>query len=82
MTPTTSRLEAAPPYLFAGASSHRAAVANTLREADAAASDGDLRAALSWLETVEAIGDRLPPVYADRRRAWRSELAARSRDRA
>src|SRR5271165_5459940 len=39
---------------------HEAAVANTLRWADDAAARGDHADAVSWVETVLAIGDELP----------------------
>jgi uncharacterized protein HemY len=57
-------------------SRHEIAVLNTLRGADAAAERGDYADALSWLETVSAIGDALPEEYEHKRRAWSATLAS------
>jgi hypothetical protein len=54
---------------------HAAAVANTLRWADDAAACGDHADAVSWVETVLAIGDELPEEYAAKRDIWRRKLA-------
>jgi hypothetical protein len=40
---------------------HRAAVASGLGWADDAAARGDYTEALSWLRTIEAVGDQLTP---------------------
>lgn len=53
---------------------HRAAVANTLQWADEAAACGDHFDAVAWLDTVEAIGDKLPVVYKTRRASWCAQL--------
>lgn len=53
---------------------HRAAVANTLQWADEAAACGDHFDAVAWLDTVEAIGDKLPEVYETRRDSWCAQL--------
>jgi hypothetical protein len=55
---------------------HQAAVANTLQWADEAAERGDHGNAVAWLDTLEAIGDELPEVYAIRRASWSSHPAA------
>lgn len=48
-------------------SRHAAAVSNSFRMADAAAQDGDHRAALGWLEAVRATGETLPEEYEHKR---------------
>jgi hypothetical protein len=54
---------------------HLAAVARTLQWADEAAEHGDYLDAVLWLETLEAIGDKLPGVYESRRGAWSAQIA-------
>ncbi len=54
---------------------HLAAVARTLQWADEAAERGDHFDAVAWLETLEAIGDRLSEVYEDRRGSWSAQIA-------
>ena len=54
---------------------HLAAVARTLQWADESADRGDLREAIAWLGTLEAIGDEVPGVYEFRRDCWSAELA-------
>ncbi len=54
---------------------HLAAVARTLQWADEAAERGDYFDAVLWLETLEAIGDQLPEVYASRRGSWSAQIA-------
>ncbi len=49
---------------------HATAVTNTLGWADEAAADGRYAEALSWLLTIEAIGDALPAEYRRRRSTW------------
>lgn len=56
-------------------SKHEAAVADTLRQADEAAGNGDYPQALSWLQLIDAIGDALPEGYELKRRAWLAEIA-------
>jgi hypothetical protein len=58
-------------------SRHDAAVSNTLRQADDAATQGDLAGALSWLAMLEAIGDALPSGYSTKRQAWLGALSAK-----
>lgn len=58
-------------------SRHEQAVANTLSLADSAAAQGDYAEALAWLTTLDAIGDRLPNLYAAKRVAWAHEYRAR-----
>jgi hypothetical protein len=53
---------------------HLAAVARTLQWADESAERGDHLDAISWLKTLEAIGDTLPDVYETRRDSWSAEL--------
>jgi hypothetical protein len=50
---------------------HERAVARTLEFAEEAASRGHLSDALAWLETLEAIGRRLPDEYVSKRLEWR-----------
>ena len=54
---------------------HERAVARTLEYAEEAASRGDFSEALAWLETLEAIGRRLPTEYASKRLEWRLAVA-------
>ncbi len=49
---------------------HAHAVARSLRWADEAAERGDHANALGWVETVLAIGDRLPEEYERKRAEW------------
>lgn len=49
---------------------HEAAVASTLRLADEAAAGGDYQDALTWLVTLEAIGDQIPDEYERKREVW------------
>lgn len=58
-------------------SKHERAVANTLSLADSAASGGDYAEALAWLDTLGAIGDPLPELYAAKRANWAHEHRAR-----
>lgn len=58
-------------------SRHELAVANTLSLADEAAARGDYAEALAWLDTLDAIGDRLPEMYAAKRPVWSRARAAR-----
>ncbi len=53
---------------------HLAAVARTLQWADESAERGDVFDALAWINTVEAIGDKLPEVYEIRRDSWCAQL--------
>lgn len=53
-------------------------MANTLVLADQAAAVGEYVEALAWLDTLEAIGTRLPHVYAARRGVWARACAART----
>jgi hypothetical protein len=53
---------------------HRAAVGNTLQWADEAAACGHHFDAVAWLDTVEAIGDKLSEVYEIRRASWCAHL--------
>jgi hypothetical protein len=50
-----------------------------LERADAAASRGGYADALAWLDSVDAIGDGLDPVYEDRRQVWRLKLETGAR---
>lgn len=59
---------------------HRAAVARSLGWADDAAARDDHTDALSWLGTIEAIGDHLTPEYEAKRQTW-LELAGANRRR-
>ncbi len=52
---------------------HRAAVANTLQWADESAERGNHLDALAWLDTIEAIGDKLPKAYEIRRASWSAQ---------
>ncbi len=52
------------------AARHQRAVANTLAWADEAAQSGRYSDALSWLSTVESIGEVLPDEYLAKRSAW------------
>jgi hypothetical protein len=54
---------------------HERAVARTLEFAEEAASRGDFSEALAWLETLDAIGRRLPSEYASKRLEWRLAVA-------
>ena len=54
---------------------HVAAVARTLGWAQESADGGDYADALKWIQTVEAIGERIPPGYVTKREAWGSALA-------
>ncbi len=56
---------------------HRAAVAQTLSWARAAAARGDHADALAWLATLDAIGHPLSREDQYRRAAWRDALVAR-----
>jgi hypothetical protein len=49
---------------------YRAAVARSLSWADEAAENGDHADALSWLRTIEAIGDQLNAEYQAKRQLW------------
>jgi hypothetical protein len=49
---------------------HWAAVERSLATADAAAERGDYAEALSWLQTVEAIGDPLSDEFLRKRARW------------
>lgn len=46
--------------------------------ADEAAAQGDYADALAWLDTLGAIGDRLPEMYAAKRSVWVHARAARA----
>lgn len=61
-----------------GQSRHERAVANTLRLADRAAADGEYVEALAWLDTLDAIGTRLPAAYAAKRPVWARACAVRA----
>jgi len=54
----------------AGARRTRDAVLRALELADAAAERGEHAEALAWLQTLEAIGHRLDPVYENKRASW------------
>jgi hypothetical protein len=54
---------------------HLAAVARSLRWAQESAERGDYADALAWIQTVEAIGEQLPPSYQTKREAWHGALA-------
>jgi len=54
---------------------HLTAVETTLAWAQESAERGDYVDALKWIETVEAIGDQVPPSYQTKRQAWLSVLA-------
>jgi hypothetical protein len=54
---------------------HLVAVARSLGWAQESAERGDYADALQWIQTVEAIGELLPPSYHAKREAWRSALA-------
>lgn len=56
-----SLLKPRPPWL---------AATSTLLLADDAAAAGNYGLALWWLAGIEAIGDRLPDEYLDKRSAW------------
>lgn len=51
-------------------SRHERAVAHTLGLADQAAIFGEFAEALAWLDTLDAIGVRLPEAYVAKRFAW------------
>lgn len=53
---------------------HEKAVANSLRLAVEAAERGDFVEALAWVDTVQAIGDELPPDMQASRSAWLEHL--------
>jgi hypothetical protein len=50
-------------------------VARTLGWAQESAERGDYSDALKWIQTVEAIGEPIPPSYVTKREAWGSALA-------
>jgi len=54
---------------------HERAVARTLEFAEEAASRSDFSEALAWLETLDAIGRRLPSEYVSKRLEWRLAAA-------
>lgn len=54
---------------------HARAVANSLQLADEAASRGDYAEAVAWVDTVIAIGERLPPDVHQSRQAWLRQMA-------
>jgi hypothetical protein len=60
----------------AGDTKHLAAVARSLRSADAAAAREDYGVALGWLRTVEATGEGLSAVYETSRRMWQLAIDA------
>ena len=60
---------------------HRAAVARSLGWADEAAENGDHADALSWLHTIEAIGDQLTAEYQAKRQLWITLAEHRPRTR-
>ncbi len=55
---------------------HRAAVSGSLRWAQESADRNDYADALGWIRVLEAIGERIPPEYQDKRRVWGVELVA------
>jgi hypothetical protein len=55
---------------------HRAAVGRSLGWAQESADRGDYADALGWIRVLEAIGERLPPSFEAKRRAWGDQLAA------
>lgn len=57
---------------------HQHAVASTLSWADQAAADGEYARALAWLDTLDAIGARLPEAYVAKRPVWARAFAARA----
>jgi hypothetical protein len=61
-----------------GRSRHERAVANTLGWADHAAADGEYADAVAWLDTLDAIGVRLPEPYAAKRPVWVRARAVRA----
>jgi hypothetical protein len=60
----------------AGDTKHLAAVARSLRSADAAAGREDYGIALGWLRTVEATGEGLSAAYETSRRMWQLAVDA------
>lgn len=54
---------------------HLAAVARSLQWAEESAAHGDYADALSWIQTVEAIGDELTQRHRALRLEWRNALA-------
>lgn len=60
-----------------GQARHERAVANTLSWADRAAANGEYAEALAWLDTLEAIGAKLPDLYLAKRPVWARASASR-----
>lgn len=55
---------------------HPDAYSPALAAADTKAGFGDYASALSWLDVAEVLDGELPPVYAAKRQAWASVVAA------
>lgn len=55
---------------------HARAVANSLRLAGEAAARGDYADAVAWIDTVIAIGERLPADVHESRLTWLREMTA------
>jgi hypothetical protein len=49
---------------------HAAIVARTLRWADEAAARHDYVEAIRWVETIQSLGEGLPPEYEAKRETW------------
>jgi hypothetical protein len=62
-------------------SRHQQAVARTLEWAADAARRNDLRDALAWLETIEAVDERLPEGWEEQRKEWEADLALSEKTR-
>ena len=67
-------LSLTPRNVPSGAERHRTAIASTLAWAEDSAARGDYADALSWLDVVEATGDRLVDGYALKRELWLEAL--------
>jgi hypothetical protein len=60
---------------------HDRAVAQTLDWADEAAARGEHAEALAWLQTIEAVGDRLSDAYEQKRGHWQAALSGSAGER-
>ncbi len=60
---------------------HSTAIAHSLGWADDAAARDNHTDALSWLRTIEAIGDELTPEYHTKRQTWLEQVNANPRAR-
>jgi hypothetical protein len=54
---------------------HGSAVNMSLAWAQNSADRGDYADALAWIRVLDAIGERIPPSYEAKRRAWDGQLA-------